>query len=73
MKTSNFFSILGLYVILLFGAGIGDTPGICNFMTTINDGKSWGFRHYLYGWMCFTLFVISIVRITFWINKNWKS
>lgn len=30
----------------------------------------WGWRHYLYFWMCMVLFVIQAVRIGVWINNN---
>jgi hypothetical protein len=36
----------------------------------IDDKWDWGFRHYLYFWMCFILFVIQAVRLCMWIDKN---
>lgn len=35
------------------------------------DGKyDWGFRHYLYFWMCFILFIIQAVKIVKWIIRT---
>lgn len=36
---------------------------------------SWGYRHYLYWWMCVALFVTQAVRLFTWIIDNkreWK-
>lgn len=39
----------------------------------IDDQWDWGFRHYLYFWMCVTLFVIQAVKIIKWANKRSNS
>jgi hypothetical protein len=33
----------------------------------------WGFRHYLYFWMCIILFIIQSVRINKWLEKKSKN
>lgn len=36
----------------------------------IDDHWDWGFRHYLYFYMCLILFGIQAVRIIKWVNKT---
>lgn len=33
----------------------------------------WGYRHYLYFWMCVILFIIQAVRLGMWVDKNAKE
>lgn len=36
----------------------------------IDDNWNWGFRHYLYWWMCVILFIIQAIRIIHWMMSN---
>lgn len=36
----------------------------------IDDGYKWGFRHYLFQWMCIVLFFIQAIRTFLWAMKN---
>jgi hypothetical protein len=39
----------------------------------IDEDWDWGYRHYLYFWMCIVLFVIQAVRLFKWIGRNEKD
>lgn len=39
----------------------------------IDDGYKWGFRHYLFQWMCIVLFLIQVIRTFSWACKNEKN
>lgn len=36
----------------------------------IHDGYNWGFRHYLYQFMCIIVFLVQAARIITWIVNN---
>lgn len=38
------------------------------------DGQwVWGTRHYWYYWMCFFLWILSVVRCIIWCNQYWEE
>lgn len=36
----------------------------------IDNEWDWGYRHYLYFFMCVTLFIVQAARLMKWIDKN---
>lgn len=39
----------------------------------IDEKWDWGYRHFLYFYMCLCLFIVQAVRLVKWINKNEKE
>lgn len=42
-------------------------------LNAIDEKWDWGYRHYLYFFMCIALFIVQAVRLIKWINKNEDS
>jgi hypothetical protein len=76
----SFFVIAILFTFLtdsirpFFGDTVKPEGYKTTFNSIIDDGHIWHIRHYLYFWMCFSLFVSSaiftIVSIADEVNKN---
>ncbi len=37
---------------------------------TMDEKWNWGYRHYLYFYMCVALFFVQVARLIKWIDKN---
>jgi hypothetical protein len=46
-----------------------DSSGYNWHHSLVDDDWSWGYRHYLYFFMCLALFIIQAVRLFKWIEK----
>ena len=84
-NTSKFFTLLALWIVLLFSAAItgtflhdyldsfnffGDYPHTyVDFANVLRTEEKWGTRHFWWGFMCAALFILSVVRICVWGNK----
>jgi len=58
-----------------FGDELFVSHNIFTTTTGLIDVKwSWGFRHYLYFWMCIVLFIVQVFRIAKWVgNRSYDS
>lgn len=80
-KLFDYWMRLSLRVILLFATAMlvsFSPPYLRDFFQDsvsehkwgFDNGYDWGFRHYLYFWMCVILFLIQAIRIFTWIVEN---
>lgn len=55
----------------------GDTECVVYCLGLINDGLDWGIRHYLYFWVCISLFLCNAARAflmsTEYLGKAWGN
>ena len=69
-------AMLASYSPMFLRGFFGDTPNSPDSLGLIWHGGffdeqwSWGFRHYLYFWMCVILFLIQAVKIIKWISTR---
>ena len=74
MKLNVYFGI-AFRIIFLFSIGmlmasirpelhnlLGDTPGDTHVNSLIRDGYTWSGVHYWFWWMCFFLFILSLIN-----------